>query len=499
MNTKTRAGHHSRVQFGGVLLILLVTLFACGEAIPTPEPASELPQPAAEAVPADTPVLDTGGEEVATGIPQDVTGADGMVFRVERAELLDSLDSIEDSESYQPENGSFLVLLGRLINPTTEVACVHLQQFEIQAGDARHKMASPYLAAAKNRYEIDYPGLFLGQCLDDGEQVASYLVFDVSPGATNVTLYFDEGRAVLGAVADLAEASPAPVEVAEQSDGVADEETEDAAMDALIDGQITGLTCEKSVFMDRLAETSAFINLEQSSFADKLVVFEDGYVETEYFAHKKSLEMSARFLRDFPCLEAITVVVLLDGQQYTSRLEIGDYEAFLGVEFTELQADINNWRAFVGSVDKPLVQAFANKYVIETPAGAGDVPVVAAAPPAQSDGPMVTAADSNINIRGGPGTDYDVVGTLAVGASLAITGRNVESSWWQVETPTGMGWVAAFVVTARGTDGSIPVVEAPPLAGATETIPPAAEAGSEPAPERTASPAVGEVSPDDTD
>lgn len=76
--------------------------------------------------------------------------------------------------------------------------------------------------------------------------------------------------------------------------------------------------------------------------------------------------------------------------------------------------------------------------------------------------PIVTAGDSNVNIRLGPSSEYEIIGSLPAGESLEIIGRNVDSSWWQVVTPNGEGWIAAFVTTASNVDDSIPVVEVPP-------------------------------------
>jgi hypothetical protein len=76
---------------------------------------------------------------------------------------------------------------------------------------------------------------------------------------------------------------------------------------------------------------------------------------------------------------------------------------------------------------------------------------------AAAPSPMVTAAGSNVNIRRGPGTGYDIVGRLPAGQSLEIVGRNADSSWWQVSLPTGYGWVAAKVTIASPVDERIPV------------------------------------------
>lgn len=71
--------------------------------------------------------------------------------------------------------------------------------------------------------------------------------------------------------------------------------------------------------------------------------------------------------------------------------------------------------------------------------------------------PFVTALDRNVNIRSGPGTQYQIVGSLLTGQSLEIVGRTADNSWWQVAMPGGLGWVAAKVTSASNVSESIPV------------------------------------------
>jgi hypothetical protein len=71
-----------------------------------------------------------------------------------------------------------------------------------------------------------------------------------------------------------------------------------------------------------------------------------------------------------------------------------------------------------------------------------------------------------LNLRGGPGTDYPVVGKLAEGDTIAITGRNEDSSWLQVESKDGTAWIIADpeLVKVEGQEiSALPVVENPPL------------------------------------
>lgn len=68
---------------------------------------------------------------------------------------------------------------------------------------------------------------------------------------------------------------------------------------------------------------------------------------------------------------------------------------------------------------------------------------------AESIEPFVFSGDEVINLRDGPDTSYEVIGGLGANQTLPIIGRNVDSSWWQVETINGPAWVAAWVVTAN--------------------------------------------------
>jgi hypothetical protein len=68
-----------------------------------------------------------------------------------------------------------------------------------------------------------------------------------------------------------------------------------------------------------------------------------------------------------------------------------------------------------------------------------------------------------INVRSGPGTNYPVLGQFEPGQATTVTGRNPDSSWWQVSLPdNSLGWVFGELVSLSGADEGIPVVEAPP-------------------------------------
>jgi hypothetical protein len=94
-------------------------------------------------------------------------------------------------------------------------------------------------------------------------------------------------------------------------------------------------------------------------------------------------------------------------------------------------------------------------------------------------GPSLVAPGA-VNIRSGPGINYNVIGTLNADTTVPITGRNSDASWWQIGITNGTnGWVSGSVVNASNTDG-VPPVEAPPPPKPTPV--PAQPAASNPPP-----------------
>jgi PKD repeat protein len=85
-------------------------------------------------------------------------------------------------------------------------------------------------------------------------------------------------------------------------------------------------------------------------------------------------------------------------------------------------------------------------------------------PPPPPGGVAQLTATANVNIRKGPGTNYDILGVLLRGQKAEITGRNADATWWQIKFvagPGGVGWVSAAYATAESI-ANVPVVAAPP-------------------------------------
>ena len=109
---------------------------------------------------------------------------------------------------------------------------------------------------------------------------------------------------------------------------------------------------------------------------------------------------------------------------------------------------------------------------VETPATESLSPTPAPTP--AFTGPYV-AVDVTLNVRSGPGTEFDKVGSIPPGSAVEITGRNADSSWWQIRYPTaagGLAWVSSDYGTAYKVE-EVPLVEAPIPAQPAETPAPA--------------------------
>jgi hypothetical protein len=78
-------------------------------------------------------------------------------------------------------------------------------------------------------------------------------------------------------------------------------------------------------------------------------------------------------------------------------------------------------------------------------------------------GVSVSLPSGPINVRSGPGTGYGILGRANKGQSFALTGKNREGTWWEIDYGGRKGWISGQLVKASGATESVPVVAAPPL------------------------------------
>jgi hypothetical protein len=95
-----------------------------------------------------------------------------------------------------------------------------------------------------------------------------------------------------------------------------------------------------------------------------------------------------------------------------------------------------------------------------TPVSATQGPPLDTATPS---GASVTL-DVDLNVRMGPGANYERISWLAAGTRVDIIGRNADGTWWQIpypDAPGGKAWISGGYGTLSNAAG-VPLVEAPP-------------------------------------
>ncbi len=66
----------------------------------------------------------------------------------------------------------------------------------------------------------------------------------------------------------------------------------------------------------------------------------------------------------------------------------------------------------------------------------------------------------SINVRRGPGTQYDIVGKIPAGAQVLVTGRNQDSSWVWVVSDSVTGWASFDLLYFPGDVTKLPIIVA---------------------------------------
>lgn len=95
---------------------------------------------------------------------------------------------------------------------------------------------------------------------------------------------------------------------------------------------------------------------------------------------------------------------------------------------------------------------------------ASQVPVIGGG---AGDGPQAVATQQ-INIRSGPGTDFNSLGTINALDVVTLTGKNASGTWLQIEFPAGpdgKGWVNAAFVQATGVEELLIIAETGQVVG----------------------------------
>lgn len=77
--------------------------------------------------------------------------------------------------------------------------------------------------------------------------------------------------------------------------------------------------------------------------------------------------------------------------------------------------------------------------------------------------PILIVNTSFLNVRTGPGPQYDVIITVSGGTELPVLGVAAGYIWYQVSTVAGTGWVDSDFTIGRGDFSHVPLTPAPKL------------------------------------
>jgi uncharacterized protein YraI len=90
-----------------------------------------------------------------------------------------------------------------------------------------------------------------------------------------------------------------------------------------------------------------------------------------------------------------------------------------------------------------------------------------------NDKPQLVISNTVVNLRAGPGTVYDLIGSLIQGQTAIVTGKSADGRWWRIDVDGKTAWVFAPLVRANTLANAALIASAPPLpARAPTTVPP---------------------------
>jgi len=161
----------------------------------------------------------------------------------------------------------------------------------------------------------------------------------------------------------------------------------------------------------------------------------------------------------------ITPGALVRGMLALPKVESiqGNFNAGLGTN--ELSAD--SYVFETGEYGSPIVKARYNE-AGKTTFSAGAIPTpVPPVPPtlvptATQEGVTAQPKNSVINVRSGPGTNYDRIGQLRQTDVVQVIGVSPNLDWIVVAFASGRGWLQGNLVNINGNLASVPIIEPPP-------------------------------------
>lgn len=104
--------------------------------------------------------------------------------------------------------------------------------------------------------------------------------------------------------------------------------------------------------------------------------------------------------------------------------------------------------------------------IVETPTGPVTTPN-----PAVGEGAYAVVTTTALNVRSGPGFNFDQIGEVQQGDTLEILGAVADYSWLVINYQGGIGWIKAEFANVTGDLGSIPILQSPATPTPAATVP----------------------------
>ncbi len=152
----------------------------------------------------------------------------------------------------------------------------------------------------------------------------------------------------------------------------------------------------------------------------------------------------------------------------TGADSLGIIPPFVTVQVVGSDPDINWYEILysqgpegVGWVSAQFIVIPQNKDQIPVIGGSATPTPSTGTPPAGTPGASVSGTViQQVNVRKGPGTNFDPIGTLNLNDNVTLVGKDPSGDWFQISYPAGSdgkGWVAASFIQASGTE-NLPIV-----------------------------------------
>jgi uncharacterized protein YgiM (DUF1202 family) len=139
---------------------------------------------------------------------------------------------------------------------------------------------------------------------------------------------------------------------------------------------------------------------------------------------------------------------------------VGQLSADERVPVTGRDSETSGWLQVILEDE---INGWVASFAVLLDGDAADLPIVVVNTPSvnSGDAPTVTAY-GRVNVRGGPGMDFEIVGQLDIDDSATIVGRSDgENDWLYVEADELKGWVAYFTVSIQGSLNNLPILVVP--------------------------------------